>query len=524
MTKLLSNNQTIMKKLFLFLIAFAMCTMVSIQSGAQDFNYFLKKNVVIISEGGQYDYNEWERVLNPMGGYEASGIAESQKKILSDMLSWYGANVIPETSNEYSNIKMALTNMSSDADFSIVQKIAASAGIDYVFMSNLSWLMFRDQLFIFEYHIKSLDVANGIIDRWSKNFYMNALKDGDGTAATNRMTDGILDEYKEACTRFVPRLYGITNLKRGGKNAGMESITFRGYYKNDIMYAYKLNSVLKNLDGTDKVFIVADQIAKSTKIKIGDPTLIVDFDGKVGLDPTIIVSAGSLISANIPNAKYSYVPIVVEALDDANVKSYENHNKDLVNYSLFTAIHENRMLKVIATPQQVATKFTCKLSDYSESKNIVKFKITILDNESGSIVKESDIESHTSNLKTAVASSINSAFSATAALNEIGKKDISFVTDKPIAHSEGEKFVLSLNNEDKKDIAIYELISWNGQNYVFSQVKALDKKLAGKIGKNAYAKYSIYKYVDLPKDLKKDNSEFKKVASANKLMDLVGMK
>lgn len=514
-----------MRKIILSVIAIALCSFALAQSEVPDGNYFLKKKVVVISEGGQYDYDEGKRILKPSGN-QGEMIAQAQKTLLSNMVSWYGANVIPEMSSEYSDIKMALSNMSSDADFSNVQKVASSAGIDYVVMSDLTWMMFRDQLFIYEFHIKTLDVANGVIDRWSKNFYINALKDGNGEDATHRMTNGSCDAYKEACTRITPRLYGITNLKKGGKQAEMLSITFAGYYLNDVMYTYKLNGVLKNLDGTDKVFIVADPIAKSTKIKVEDPTYIVDFDGKIELDPTIIASAGSLITSNIPNAEYSFVPIAVEALDNANAKSYENHNRDMANYALFSAIHENRMLKVIANPSQSSTtiKYTCKLSDCTEAKNIAKFKLSIIDNESGSTIKESDIESHTSNFKTAIAACINDVFCATVALNEIGKKDISFVTDKPIAYTEGEKFILSVNNGEKKDIAIYELTSWNGQKYVFSLVKAIDKKLEGKIGKDAFAKYAISKYVELPKDLKKDNSEFKKVAVANKLMDLAGMK
>ena len=92
----------------------------------------------------------------------------------------------------------------------------------------------------------------------------------------------------------------------------------------------------------------------------------------------------------------------------------------------------------------------------------------------------------------------------------------------PIAYEEGEKFLLSLNDENHTPVVVYDLVSWKGQEYVFEESKVLDKKAAGKIGKDPDAQYILTRYVEPLKDPKKDNSEFKKVAGVNKMFDLLG--
>ena len=83
-------------------------------------------------------------------------------------------------------------------------------------------------------------------------------------------------------------------------------------------------------------------------------------------------------------------------------------------------------------------------------------------------------------------------------------------------YEEGEKFLLLLNDESHTPVVVYTLVTWKGQEYVFEESKVLDKKAAGRIGKDPNAQYILSGYVDPFRDPKKDNSEFKKVAGANK--------
>lgn len=486
-----------------------------------DVNLFLNKTVAVFTDGKQFDYDEDKRVLS-LSGNQAAMIAESNKELLTTMVSWYGAEVLSENDPSYFELQQVINAMSSDADFSIVQKKASSLKVDYILFANLDWLMYLDQLYVHEYQMKSLDVANGIVDRWSDSFYINAMQDYDVDAASARVSNSTIDAFKEMCSRITPRLYGITNVGKNGRQIDMLSITFSGYYQNDVINVYELEAISQSLDGADKTFIIANPIAQSTSIENDGPEYHVTLNNSVEFSPSLIAIAAPYANSDIIGAQYSYVPIFVEPLEEANDFSYSNKVKDRVNYALYTVIHQNRMLKVVADSDNgvVRPKYTVRLSEYSENKNITKFRLSILDYESGDVLGEHYIESHISNVEVAIASCFNKAFGATVALGSIKKNEVAIYTDKPIAYTEGDLFVLSVENENK-DVAIYELVTWKGQEYVLKAVDILDKKLNDKLGQAISCDYVLSRYVEPLRNYKKDNSEFSKVAAANKLMNLI---
>ena len=489
-----------------------------------DGNEFVGKKIAVFAVGNQYDYDANKRVLRASGG-QGAAVGQSNAQLMTNMMSWYGGKVLGPYDQEYRALQSVLNSMNGDGDVSTLQAKAKSLGVDYVFFEDMEWMMFLDQLFIYEYQIKLLDVAANTIDRKSVYFYINALKDASNMdGATSRMTNGHLDALKETVTRISPRLWAIAGLAKNGKKADMYSVTFAGYYQNDIFEIYKVGAEQKNLNGESMVFVSLAPLAKSTKIEIEDPKYVISLDNKIELDPALIASAGSLITSNIPGLDYEYLPITVVSLEGANANSYDNYNKEVTNYALYNAIHKNKMLSVVANPSDavVAPKYECKLSDYSEAKNVVKVKLTITDLATGSVVKDVAIESHTSNLDAVIASNINDVFGTPVALGNVEKKTISYFVKSPIAFEEGEKLLLSLNDENHTPVVVYNLVSWKGQEYVLEEAKVLDKKAAGKIGKDPDAQYILTRYVEPMKDPKKDNSEFKKVSGANKLLDLMG--
>ncbi len=518
-----------MKRLFLSIVTLLLGIALFAQDNAsvkrEDGNEFVGKKIAVFAAGHQYEYDANKRVMRPSGG-QGEAIAQSNAQLMANMMSWYGGKVLNPYDQEYRALQSVINSMNGDTDFSALQTKAKDLGVDYVFFEDMEWMMYLDQLFIYEYQIKMLDVAENVIDRKSAYFYINALKDASNMdGATTRIANGHTDALKEMVTRITPRLWGIVGLSKNGKKADMYSITFAGYYLNDVFHIYKSGAEQKNLNGENAVFVTLTPLAKSTNIEIEDPKYIVSLDNKIELVPELIASAGSLITANISGVDYKYLPISVVALDGANASSYDNHNKEITNYALFNAIHQNKMLKVIADPSTavVGPKFECKLSNYSESKNIVKVNLTITDLASGSVVKDVAIECHASNLDNVIASHVNSIFGTPVALGNVEKKTISFFVDYPIAFEEGELFLLSQNDDNRTPVVVYKLVSWKGQEYVFEVYKVLDKKTAGKIGKDPDAQYILTRYVEPLKDPMRDNSEFRKVASANKMFDLLGM-
>lgn len=518
-----------MKKILLTIAALSMSIALLAQENATekraDGNEFVGKKIAVFAVGNQYDYNANKRVLQSSGG-QGAAIGRSNEELMTNMMSWYGGKVLNPYDQEYRALQSVINSMNGDGDVSPLQAKAKELGVDYVFFEDMEWMMFMDQLFIYEYQIKMLDVAANVIDRKSTYFYINALKDAHNMdGATSRMSNGHADALKEMVTRITPRLWGIVGLAKNGKKADMYSATFSGYYLNDVFEIYKAGAEQKNLNGESEVFLTLSPLAKSTKIEVENPKYIISLDNKIELDPALIVSAGSLITAAIPGLDYSYVPITVVSLDGANARTYDNHNKEVTNYALYNAIHKNKMLRVVADPSNatVAPKYECKLSNYSEAKNVVKVNLTITDLSTGSAVKDVAIESHTSNLDDVIASHVNEVFGTPVALGNVEKKTISYFVPNPIAYEEGESFLLSLNDENHTPIVVYNLVSWKGQEYVFEESKVLDKKAAGKIGKDPDAQYILTRYVEPLKDPKKDNSEFKKVAGANKVFDMLGM-
>lgn len=517
-----------MKKFILAVASLTICTATFGQENGSekrtDGNEFAGKKVAIFATGNQYDYDANKRVLRPSGS-QGAAVAQSNAQLMTSMLSCYGGKVLKPSDQEYTALQAEISSMDGDGDVSSLQAKAKTLGVDYVVFEDLEWMMFLDQLFIYEYQIKLLDVAQNAIDRKSTYFYINALKDASNMdGATSRMTNGHADALKEMVTRITPRLWGIVGLSKNGKIADMYSSTYSGYFKNDIFHIYKAGGEQRNLYGEATPFFTLTPLAESTNIEIEDPKYIISLDNKIELEPTLIASAGSLITSNIPGLDYPSLPITVVSLEGANANSYANHNKEVTNYALYNAIHKNKMLKVLADPSNAdnAPKYECRLSNYSEAKNVVNVKLTITDLTTGSVVKDAAIESHTSNIDDVVASCVNEVFGTPVALGNVEKKTISYFVPCPIAYEEGDMFLLSFNDENHTPIVVYELVSWKGQEYVFKEQKVLDKKNASLIGKDPEAQYILSRYVDPIKDPKKDNSEFKKVASANKMLNLMG--
>lgn len=517
-----------MKKVFLTIAALSVSLVLFAQGDmsekSAEGNEYAGKKVAVFASGNQYDYDANKRVLRASGG-QGTAMGQSNAQLMSNMLSWYGGKVLNPYEKEYIALQAEINSMNGDSDVSSLQAKAKALGVDYVFFEDMEWMMFLDQLFIYEYQIKMLDVVKNVIDRKSTYYYINALKDASNMdGATLRMTNGHANDLKEMVTRITPRLWGIVNLSKSGKVADMYSVTFSGYYQNDIFEIYKAGAEQRNLNGESATFFTLNPLAKSTKIEIEDPKYIISLDNKIELDPALIASAGSLITANLPGLDYQYLPITIVSLDGANAKSYDNHNKEVTNYALYNAIHKNKMLKVIANSSDVtiAPKYECKLTNYTESKNIVKVKLTITDLVNSSVIKDVAIESHISNIDDMVAFHVNEVFGTPVALGSVEKKTISYFVPNPIAYEEGEKFLLSLNDENHTPIVVYNLVSWKGQEYVFEESKIFDKKINANIGKDPNAQYILTRYLDPIKDPKKDNSEFKKVASMNKVLDMMG--
>lgn len=517
-----------MKKLFLTIAAFSISITMFAQENTTDKradgNEYAGKRIAVFAAGNQYDYDANKRIMRASGG-QGVAVGESNAQLMTNMMSWYGGKVLNPYDQEYRALQSVINSMNGDGDVSSLRAKAKELSIDYVFFEDMEWMMYLDQLFIYEYQIKMLDVTANVIDRKSAYFYINALKDaGNMDGATTRMTNGHADALKEMATRITPRLWGVVGLSKNGKKADLYSATFAGYYQNDVFEFYKSGTEQKDLLGEPTVFFTLTPLAKSIKIEIEDPKYIVSLDNTIELDPTLIAAAGSLITAKIPGLDYPNIPIIVKSLEGANASSYDNHNKEVTNYALYNAIHKNVMLRVTADPSDAAAapKYECKLSNYSEVKNVVKVKFTITNLATNSIVKDIEIESHTSNLDDVIASHVNEVFGTPVALGDVEKKTISYFVPCPIAYEEGEEFLLSLNDETHTPIVVYNLVSWKGQEYVFEESKIMDKTLTGKIGKDPDAQYILTRYVDPIKDPKKDNSEFKKVSSANKLLDLMG--
>lgn len=483
----------------------------SSSSNAPDGNAYFRKKVAIISTGRQFDYDEGKQKLTPSGD-QAKQIASVGRDMLSSELKMYGANVV----NSYT-LQQTISGMNGNEDFSKIQRIAKSEGIDYVFIDDLNWLMYQDLLFIFEYHIKSLQVATGIIDRSSCIFTINGLKDNQDMAQ-KRMTKGHNDAIKEVVSRYTPRLYGVTDVSKNGKNAKMLALTFAGYDSNDVFYAYKAGGESRFLDGKDHVFFTFSPLASSTSFKVDDPVYKVSFNNKIEVDPKLIVSTCNLMTSAFPGIEFAKTPISVKGLTDANNVSYAGHNKNLVNYALFNAVHKNAMLQVLVN--EATAKYTCVLSNYSEKKNIVRFNLTITDNALGTSVKNVDIESHTSNLDSVIAAHINEVFGVPVALGNVDKKTISFYLASQIAYAESDQFILAVKDAEGNETraAIYDLNQWKGQEYVLKVSSVLDKKAYGKVGKDASVTYKLYRYVESPAKPTKDNSEIHKVAAASILM------
>lgn len=510
-----------MKKLLLTIIASA----IGLMAFAQMSEGFAGKTIAVFTIGNQYDYDANKRTLNPSGG-EGTLIAKSNCELITNMISWYGGKVINPQSRESVILRQEMNKMNGDADFSVLRTRAKELSIDYVLWEDLEWMMYRDQLFIYEYQIKLLDVAKNVIDRKSSCFYMNAQKDAhDMEGATARLNNSHVDMLKEITSRVTPRLWAITGASKNGKRVDMLPATFAGYYTNDIFHVYKIGGEQRNLNGLTSSFLTLTPLAKSTKIETKDDNkYIVNLDSKIKLDPSYLISAGNLITSYLPGVNLPFIPIAVESIKGANASSYDNHNKEVTNYALYNAIHKNKMLKVIADSSDaiLAPKYTCKLLNYSESKNIVKVQLTITDLEKAAVVKNVVIESHISNLDNVISSHINNIFGTPTALGDIEKKTISYYVQYPIAFQEGEKILLSLDDETRTPVVVYNLLQWQGQKYILEEVDVINKKAARKIGKDGYAKYLLMRYNEPLKDPKKDNSEFKKVAGGiNKLLDMV---
>lgn len=516
-----------MKKIFITLLVLSMSVTLFAQddssNNASDDNRFVGKKIAVFSVGHQYDFDQNKRTMRA-SGEQAEALAQASLSTMSTMMSWYGGKVLGAYDPEYRALQGVVRSMDSDADFSDLERVSLEQGVDYVLLQDLVWMMYLDQLFIYEYQYKLLDVKSNVIDRKSAYFYVNALKDRDQSTTSKRFVANNIDETTELVSRITPRIWGITGLSKNGKKADLLSITIAGYYQNDVFRVYKLGGEQATLNGETKTFLTLTPLAKSTSVELEDPKIVISLDNKIEHDPYIIATAGNMVTAKVPGFEYPFIPITVVSLEGANDKSYDNHNIEITNYALYNAIHKNKMLKVLADPcgLTVAPMFECKLSNYSEAKNIIKAQLTVTNLADNSVIKNVAIESHTSNIDGVIASHINEVFSTFAAVGTIDKKQISFFVEFPIAYQEGEKFLLSLNDDNHTPIVIYELVSWNGQKYLFEESKVLDKNTNANIGKDPEAQYILSRYVEPIKDSKKDNSEFKKVASTNKLLDMIG--
>ena len=564
-----------MKKILFYLMAIAICISISSSEcssqSISDIQKYVGKRVAVFTSGNQFNYDQDKRVLQ-LAGNEGAIMAQSSYQMITNMLSMYGGKVISQQDEAYQRLLPLINSMDSNDNMAELKERAQASDIDYIFSENLDWMMYMDLLYIYDYQISVLDVRNNVIDRSSKCFYINALKDfstiaakpsfnadiqssnsldalGDGIgnlpflksskrsedknmfgtkekraaySAVDRLSFGHLNQIKDAASRITPRLLSITGISKNGKTVDMIPGTFAGYYEDDIFHIYDLSIVNMDFYGSQKLVVKLNPLAESVGFRYEEPKIIATLDKKIELAPTVIASAGDMTVSDIPGYIYETIPIVLMPLDEADNESYANYNRKVVNYALYNAVHKNKMLEVIADPAHstVQPQYECHLTEYSENENIAKMTLKIIDKSDNSI-KSVPVESHISNLQEVIAAHVNAIFGSPAILGTVDKKQISFFVERPLAFAEGEQFMLSLADDNHTDIAIYELISWKGQEYVFDVVKILDKKMNSKIGKDPRAKYILTRYVEVPKNLMKDNSEYHKVAKGTKLMNLM---
>ena len=155
-------------------------------------------------------------------------------------------------------------------------------------------------------------------------------------------------------------------------------------------------------------------------------------------------------------------------------------------------------------------------------------------------LKSVDISCHISNLKDIIQYHINQYLNTPVSIAYYDKKSLAVYSPMYLKANVGEVFILQNYMEitnpmtgeisyQRTPVAEYEYLEWKGQKHVFELKKVLNKDLYKQMDKlrerdkEARANFSLFKKMEEPKRVDKDNSAFSKSEKASKVMNALGI-
>lgn len=332
--------------------------------------------------------------------------------------------------------------------------------------------------------------------------------------------------------------------KYNGKTVYLGVASLFGVDANDEVCFYKWENIKAPVKGQLTDFSKMELLATGTidaKPKIVNGFLQLKINNKLSSTENLVIKLGDALHSEINT--YKHLPVAIVELKPTG-STMDDYCKIQINNALSNMLYNNPFINLIESDglslikkerelqktedfidgsvieqfKASSASYILCLSDYSQKNQIVNFKISFVNIESGSVEKETLIKCHVSNIYDVVNYNVNNFFVAPVAISAISKKQVVVYPVAPIASKHGESFTILYNKPIKNPIngeTIYNRIplakcilsKWNCQEYIMTVNEILDKEDFDKLStiKNTDL-FFLQKDLTEPKNIMTDNT------------------
>lgn len=527
-----------MRKLLVFVLTLISCVSFAQTATDADGNKVYNGSSIAIftritkfSVGGDAD------IKKVMPGEQEDGLRLALNTMATSAAQNQGIQVVNRDNDTFRKTQQWLDESKSEDYIDGLSVRAKSIGATHLLVQDITFYTYGNAYVVLEIMYNVISVQTNVSSRNVRRYRINTIGYKDDIQM-------MIAQEKASIRRYFmdafPGFFVLQSTKGTAATLGVASAF--GVDTPDQVCFYSWENMSLPFRGQPTNFSKMELVSVGTNPKVVNGFLQVKLNKKLTTTNNLVIKLGDCLHSEINT--YYHVPVAF-----VNLKLSGNPTSDFckkqVNNAVYNALYDYACINLIESDELSLVKserelqkseefidgavieqfkasgaqYVLNISDFSENKHVVKFKLSVLDVALGTIEKDFLIECHVSNIDKVVKYYVNMIFVTPIAIGECDKKQMKVYPLLPIASNEQEEFSILYNKPitnhmtgetiyNRIEIAKCTLAQWNIQEYVMTITKITSKEDFEEIAKNkATGLYYLQKNIPEPQNVMIDNTE-----------------
>ena len=450
-----------------------------------------------------------------------------------------GIRVVNRDNNTYKRTQQLIDESRNEEYLDGISIQAKNIGATHFLIQDITFYTYKNDCIIIEIMYNVICVETNVSSRNIRRYKIDAFE-------YNKDIQSMISQEKEYIRKYFmdafPAFFVLQ--KASGTTAILAATSAFGIDTNDKVYFYNWENVSLPFRGKKNNYSKMELVSVGSNPKLANGHLQVKLDKKLSSINNLVIKLGDCLHSEINT--YCHTPVAFMDLKLSGRNSMDDYCKKQINNAVYNALHDYAAINLIEYDELTFIKaerelqkseefidgsvieqfkasgaqYILNITNFLQQKEIVTFKLSVIDVSTNAIEKDFLINCHISNIDKIIKYYINLVFVSPISIGNYSNKQIYVYPLLPIASNEGEQFSILYNKPmtnpmtgktvyNRVEIAKCTLTHWNIQEYIMTITKITSKEDFNAIGNmKDSGLFFLQKDIKQPEDIMKNNSEF----------------